>query len=129
MIHAEPKWGKSNERLVTDLFGSRKDDSVVMVKNEESVQTSLSASEFLGLYLKLGGKGSQQAAGSAVYSWLRGCSHGVFGLQNATAAIAGEAFKRITGKRREDMTQEEAETALRNVRSSGVSFVEICLHA
>jgi hypothetical protein len=115
MIQAAPKWGKSNERLAADLFGSRKDDSVVMVKNEESVQTSLSASEFIGLYLKLGGKGSQQAAGSAVYSWLRGCSSGVFGMKEASEAIAGEAFKRIAGRRPEDLTKDEMEQALKNV--------------
>lgn len=53
-----PRWGNTGEKL-RGKAGGRKDDGVVLVKNEEVVDTSLSASEFLSLYNGIGRGGSE----------------------------------------------------------------------
>lgn len=109
-----PKWGKANERRLDSAQGSRKDDSVVLVKNEECVHTSLAVSEFLSLYNTLG-VGGNQASGSAVFTWLRAGKSGVFDLEGSAAALASEAFLRVAGKNRSEMAESEADGALKNV--------------
>jgi hypothetical protein len=87
-------------RRCLSLLGRQRahDDSVVMVKNEEIVRSSVSALEYRALMESDGGK-----MGGAVTGWLRIGKGGVHGLGTFSNFAAGRVFERIIGTPRSEL--------------------------
>ena len=79
-------WGNARAQAT-----ERRDEAVVMVKNEELIQTSVCAREYVQLV-----KGTGGAMGGALCTWLRVGRLGAFGLDHLAAANARQMFMRLT---------------------------------
>ena len=89
-------WGNAR---VPSHGARRASESVVMFKNEELIQTGVSALEYLKLV-----KGTGGSMGGTICTWLRVGRSGVFALPLSSEAIAQEMFKRTTGAEVETMS-------------------------
>ena len=65
----------------------------MLVKNEELIQTGVSAIEYLRLVKGSGGK-----MGGALCAWLRVGRSGAYGLDHLSASTARAMFSKLTGK-------------------------------
>ena len=81
-------WGNARAQAT-----ERRDEAVVMVKNEELIQTSVCAREYVQLV-----KGTGGAMGGALCTWLRVGRLGAFGLDHLTATNARRMFMRLAEK-------------------------------
>jgi hypothetical protein len=70
-----------------------RNEAVVLVKNEELIQTGVSAMEYLRLVKGSGGK-----MGGALCAWLRVGRSGAYGLDHLSACTARAIFSKLTGK-------------------------------
>lgn len=73
-----------------------------MVKNEELIQTGVSAQEYLNLVRGTGG-----SMGGVHCSWLRVGSAGAYALHDIAGANARGMFKQLTGKDPESLAADD----------------------
>lgn len=78
-----------------------------MVKNEELIQTGVSAGEYLNLV-----KGTGGSMGGVHCSWIRVGSSGAYALQDVSAATARGMFKQLTGKDSESLAAQDKQKLL-----------------